>query len=103
MDHVVAGAPLISIAESMTCTTATEDADVEDDDDNFFVATFHDAPFDEQVYSERHALRASGCYKRATLCRASAPSVRDIRHTALVHEEKDFGHLIGEEHPVFVW
>jgi hypothetical protein len=99
MDHVVAGAPLISLEDRfryrglMLCTTATEDADTADDDDNFFVATFHDAPFDEQVHSEWHALRSPGCYKRV----ASADTVPGLcsvgqGHTsyAVVHEEKGF-------------
>jgi hypothetical protein len=45
-------------------TTATENADAADNDDNFFVASVNDTHSDQQVHSEWHARRAPECCKR---------------------------------------
>jgi hypothetical protein len=49
-----------------------------------------------------HALRTPGVtnvWLAPTLYRASVPSVRVIRHTAVVHEEKDFAIELGKSTP----
>jgi hypothetical protein len=108
MGRIIAMEPMTSpedrfrIRSVMLYATATEDASAEDPDNNFFVASFNDTPFDEQVYSDWHALRAPGCCKRV----ASADTVPGLRpigepHTAFMHRERDFHHLFGHDHSAF--
>lgn len=111
MDHVIARAPLTSLEDRfrdrslMLCTTATEDEDVADGDDNFFVASFHDASVDAQAHSEWPRPPDPGCYKRV----ASADTVPGLCSFGQGHTSygccprgEGFRHRIGEEHPDFI-